>query len=323
MNYLSKKLICLTALMSAAQLMANGGTTTNIVPRSQSFNAARQIVGWDNYEWGINRKPQDNWYSSFNLIFEYTRTFRDNRLAQCLFGNDLICGVCDDASAIQIMGSAVTGRPNTAWLADYFGLPMDFQSTVSFKPSITNFILDISFYAGLDNWVDGLYFKIYGPFVHTKWNLNAQELVIAAGANGYFQGYFSSTSVPVSQLNTKFLNYTNGCVPMINNNDTAYGEAYCLSDGECTSLGNITWNSLCCSKISNDCECDGATENGFGELRFILGYNFLNQDEGDYHVGIGIYVAAPTGTSVGSDDCNGKGRYLFQPIVGNGKHWEL
>jgi hypothetical protein len=91
----------------------------------------------------------------------------------------------------------------------------------------------------------------------------------------------------------------------------------------CTDLGNITWNSLCCSKISNDCECGGQSTNGFGELRFILGYNFLNQEDGDYHLGIGIYVAAPTGTRVGTDDCNGKGRYLFQPIVGNGKHWEL
>lgn len=38
------------------------------------------------------------------------------------------------------------------WLADYFGLPRDCQSTVSFKPSISNFILDYSFYLGLDSW---------------------------------------------------------------------------------------------------------------------------------------------------------------------------
>ena len=60
------------------------------------------------------------------------------------------------------------------------------------------------------------------------------------------------------------------------------------------------------------------------EIRFVLGYNFLNDEDGDYHLGLGIYVAAPTGTRVGDqDDCSGKGRYLFEPIVGNGKHWEL
>ncbi len=327
MKHFNNQLICLTALMYAAGLMADGGTTTNIVPRSQSFNAARQIVGWDNYYWGINRKPQNSrynsWYTSLNLTFEYTRTFRDNRLAKALFGNNLICGVCDDASAIQIMGSAVSSRPSNAWLADYFGLPMDFQSTVSFKPSITNYILDFNWYAGLDNWVQGLYFWVYGPFVHTNWNLNAKENITAKGTTGYFQGYFSSATVPIAQLNTSFLNYANGCVPDINNDDSIYGESYCVNTTQCTALGNITWNSLCCSKITNDCECGGLSDNGFADLRFVLGYNFLNHDDGDYHLGIGIYVAAPTGTTVGSDDCNGKGRYLFQPIVGNGHHWEL
>jgi hypothetical protein len=329
MKQLTKQLLCITALVSAAHLFGDG-TTSKIVPRSQSFNAARQIVGWDNAEWGINRKPQDKDYTSFNIIFEYSRTFRDNRLARALFGNDLVCSGCDD-TAIQISGSAVpaASRGANAWLADYFGLPRDFQSTVSFKPQISNYILDFSFYAGLDSWYEGAYFKIYGPFVHTKWNLNAQECVSNAGTpyNGsYFQGYFSSNVVPSSQLNTSFLSYANGAVPTINNDDYLFGEANCLQSSLCTALGDITWESLCCSKISPECGCDGQglSRNGFGELRFVLGYNFVNDDAGNYHAGAGLYVAAPTGTRVGSqDECNAKGRYLFEPIVGNGKHWEL
>jgi hypothetical protein len=329
MNRLKRQLICLAALVNAAHLFGDG-TTSMIVPRSQSFNAARQIVGWDNTDWGINRKPQDKYYSSFNIIFEYTRTFRDNRLARALFGNDLTCTGCDDAS-ITISGSAVTTRNNqTDWLADYFGLSTDFQSTVTFKPQISNYILDFSYYAGLDAWVDGMYFKIYGPFVHTKWNLNAQECNITPGTNGFFQGYFSSNTVPAANLNTSFLSYANGCTPYINNDYSSYGEEYCTTtgaNGSCTTPGNITWNSLCCSKISPECGCDGQglSRNGFGELRFVLGYNFLNDEAGDYHLGLGAYVAAPTGTRVGDEDCGNtsKGRYLFQPIVGNGKHWEV
>jgi hypothetical protein len=332
----TKQLLCLTALVSAVNLFGYG-TTSKIVPRSQSFNAARQIVGWDNAEWGINRKPQDEDYASFNIIFEYSRTFRDNRLARALFGNDLVCSGCDD-TAIQISGSAVptASRGANDWLADYFGLPRDFQSTVSFKPQISNYILDFSFYAGLDSWFEGAYFKIYGPFVHTKWNLNAQECISEAGTpyNGsYFQGYFSSNVVPSSQLNTSFLSYANGAVPTINNDYSLYLEDVCLagtfpfaSDSKCSSLGEITWQSLCCSKISPECGCDGQglSRNGFGELRFVLGYNFVNDEAGDYHAGVGLYAAAPTGTRVGSqDECNTTGRYLFEPIVGNGKHWEL
>ncbi len=317
--------------MNASHLDA---TTPMIVPRSQSFNTARQIVSWNNPDWGINRKPQESEYTSFNLIFEYTRTFRSNALAYSLFGNDLMCGSCDDA-ALAISGSDVQERGANDWLADYFGLPRDFQSTVSFQPTISNFILDFSFYASLNAWVDGMYFRIHGPFVHTKWNLNANECITEPGDIGYFQGYFSSEIVPVENLNKSFLAYANGATPTINNNYLGYGEEYCLTVGipaehgginVCTPLGDITWQSLCCSRINNPCDSDnqGLSRNGFGELRFVLGYNFINDDGGDYHLGLGIYTAAPTGTKVGDqDDCNGKGRYLLQPIVGNGHHWEL
>ncbi len=325
MNQLKKQLLCLTALVSATHLFGER-TVTNIVPRSQSFNAARQIVGWDNMEWGINRKPEGEFYSSFNIAFEYSSTFRANRIAYALFGDDLNCNECDDRSSLQISGSAVANRGENDWLADYFGLPRDFQSTVSFKPTITNYILDFSYYAGLDAWVDGMYFKIYGPFVHTKWNLNAEECPITQGTTGYFQGYFSSNTVPASQLNSSFLSYANGCTPYINNDYDLYGEDTCYTlHPACSPLGDITWQSLCCSKISPEscCEGQGMSRNGFGELRFVLGYNFINDEAGDYHIGIGAYAAAPTGSRVGSDDCNGEGRYLFQPIVGNGKHWEF
>ena len=337
MNQLKNTLLCLTMVASAPHFCS--ATTTKIIPRSQSFNAARQIVGWDNPYWGINRRPQERDYTHFNIAFEYSRTFRDNRLAQFLFGNDLTCDSCNEAS-INISGSAIPAENRGAndWLADYFGLPRDYQSTVTFKPTISNYILDFSLYAGLNVWADGLYFKLYGPFVHTKWNLNAQECSADyEPSTGYFQGYFSSEVVPTSNLNQSFLAYANGAVPEINNNYDSYGESYCLNAlppfgtnppyfGICSPLGDISWQSLCCSKISPECGCDGQglTRNGFAELRAILGYNFINDEDGDYHLGLGIYVAAPTGTSVGDqDDCNGRGRYLFEPIVGNGKHWEL
>lgn len=328
MNQLTKQLLCLSVLLSTGQVFATSGTVSKIVPRSQSFNAARQMVGWNNPDWGINRYPQDKYYSSFNVTFAYTRNFKSNSLTRALFGDDVVCGSCDDLG-INISGSAVANRAPTDWLGDYFGLPRDFQSTVTFKPTISNFLIDFSFYAGLDNWYDGLYFRVHAPFVHTKWNLNAKESVTSAGtaANGnYFQGYFSNDIVPKANLNDGFLNYTNGCVPTINNDYTNFYESYCDAYGACTGSEKIVWQSLCWSKMSNDCSCDGGalTRNGLAEIRAVLGWNFLNDEDQDYHAGLGIYAAAPTGTSVGDVDCEGgKGRYLFEPIVGNGKHWEL
>src|SRR5271156_5058454 len=184
MNQLKKQLLCLAVLVNAAHLYGAENTTTNIVPRSQSFDAARQLVGWDNSKWGINRKADDDrYYTSFNLIFAYTQTFRGSRLTRALFGDDLVCTGCDNDLSINISGSAVGNRAATDWLADYFGLPMNFQSTVTFNPKISNFLLDFDFYAGLDAWVDGLYFRIHGPFVHTKWNLEATECVGTPASN--------------------------------------------------------------------------------------------------------------------------------------------
>ena len=50
---------------------------------------------------------------------------------------------------------------------------------------------------------------------------------------------------------------------------------------------------------------------------FLVAIFSVKDDERDCHIGIGAYAAAPTGTRVGES------RYLFAPIVGNGKHWEL
>jgi hypothetical protein len=315
------------ALISTTH-MSNAITGSKIIPRSQSVNAARQLVGWDNPFWGINRLPQDKCYASGNLTFAYTRTFKDSKISYFFFGDDLQC-VCAPVDPkigreeIIISGSAVPNRAPTNWLADYFGLPRDFQSSVTMNPRIENFVLDFSFYVGLDGWLNGLYFRINGPYTYTKWGFNATEIITSntgyalPGDKGYFQGYFSSNEVPAANLNRGFLEYASGSTPTINNDYGAYGESYCETYGPCTALGSITWNPLCCSKLL---DCGTLSRNGFADLRFVLGYNFLNNRDGNYHLGAGIYAAAPTGSRVGEGN---KGNYLMDPIIGNGKHWEL
>jgi hypothetical protein len=318
MNQLKKQLLCLAAVVSTVPLHGALNTTTNIVPRSQSFNAARQLVGWDNSTWGIFRKADDDrYFTSFNLTFAYNQTFRNNRLTTALFGDDLVCAGCDNDLAINVSGSTVPSRGANDWLADYFGLPADFQSTVTFNPKISNFVLDFNIYTGLDAWNEGLYFWIYAPFVHTKWNLNATECIgtaayssfdsaLAALGEAYPAGYFSSAAVSAGNTTASFLDWANGATPSIN---PAYNEDE-----------NVVWQPLCCSRMINSCDCacdDGFVNNGFGEIRMILGKNFFGEKENDCHLGVGVYAAAPTGTRVGHS------RYLFEPIVGNGKHWEL
>jgi hypothetical protein len=300
-------MLAIAALLITAQ-HAHASTVTKIIPRSQSFNSARQMVGWNNPDWGINRKTGDEFYASMNLAFEYTRTFHNNRLSRSLFGSDLVCSDCGES--LIISGSQRNDRTPVDWLADYFGLPRDFKSIVNFNPHITNYILEFSFYAGLDQWLEGLYFRLHAPFVHTGWKLGAQEKILSPGTVGYFQGYFGPdnigytneyTSATVDLLNNTFLDYANGCTPS-------------LPD-------NVCWQSLGCSKIFSECVQSQSTLNGMADVRFVLGWNFLNNEEGNYHLGAGIYTAAPTGTRPGYGCFNGA--YLFEPIIGNGKFWEL
>ena len=56
------------------------------------------------------------------------------------------------------------------------------------------------------------------------------------------------------------------------------------------------------------------SKTGFADLRFELGWDFLSDD--DYHLGIGLQFAAPTGSKR-------EATYVMQPVVGNGNHWEL
>src|SRR5437868_12902847 len=94
------------------------------VPRSQSVNVAREMVGWQEY---INRPDAQCSYGVFTITPEYTRSFNSGQLVECLFGDAAQEPLCGNRF-ITISGSRVPERKDSDWLADYFGLPTDFES---------------------------------------------------------------------------------------------------------------------------------------------------------------------------------------------------
>lgn len=258
-----------------------------ITPRSQSEDSARELVGETHL---INLYDQECVYGAWAFTLEYTRSFSPHQLSRCLFGNDLL-----DAKDpfIQITGSQVGDRDETDWLADYFGLPTDFQSTISFNPHVENIILDGNFYLGLDEWLDGLYFKIHAPICFSRWSLGFCEKVINRGTNDYAPGYFneSLTGVARSQLLNNFTEYA--------------------SLEKAPNLGSlVAFDSLQKARIPNR----RLSKTRLSDIQAALGWNFLQGD--DHHFGLNVRMAAPTGNRP-------KGEFLFEPIVGNGHHWEL
>ncbi len=231
----------------------------------------------------INKFEMCKLYGAFYLMPEYKQSFKPCRMAQSLFGEALVNG------QLTISGSQVADRGEFDLLADNFGLSTDFKSIVTFKPKIQNFVLDMGLYLGLDELYEGGFFRIHAPINWTKWSLNACEGAdnLTAGVNDYAMGYMSSTTVLNSALKHSWID--------------AMSEEYVWGDMQ---------ESLKYGKIS---KC-GRSKTRLADIQVALGWNFL-QDE-DYHFGLMIRGAFPTGNRPTSE-------YLFEPISGNGRHWEL
>jgi hypothetical protein len=301
MNRMLKSTLCLAILGGT---MACAKVIPYISIRSQSENAARELVLWQKQ---INLFDMEKFYSSFSITPEYTRTFRPTKMAKCLF-SDILIGGCGDEQCSSFLvqgstygqGSTLTKRADNALLADYFGLPTDYSSVITVQPKIENFLIDFNFYWGLDQWAEGLYFRAHFPFVHTRWDLGFSESDIVAGTANYPTGYFNE-----ARNGTEPAYYGVARSNLVNSFET-----YATS-GATPDLGNtVTFHPL---KKAQFYTC-AKDLNAVSDLQMALGWNFCL--DYDHHFGFNIRAAAPTGTRP-------EGKYIFEPVIGNGKHWEL
>jgi len=126
------------------------------------------------------------------------------------------------------------------------------------------------------------------------------EILEDHGTHNHWPGYFNKT---VSTTST-------GTVVGIERDHLVSSFSAFIQGCDYIKSPDITFMSLCHAKMS----CRPRTKTALSDVQMALGWNFLCDE--DYHVGINIRAAAPTGNRP-------EGYYLFEPIVGNGKHWEL
>lgn len=271
--------------------------TTSVAPllqyRSQGQDVARDLAGMTQQ---VHLFDKNDMYGTLALTAEYTRSFRPQRIAQELFGREFCNKNCSGA-LIHVSGSRVANREANDWLADNFYLPTDFQSTLKFTPRIANVVIDMSGYIGLDNIAQGLFIRLDAPLAWTNWNLNFCEVITATGGNATDDGYMSCAPIARNKLLNSFSEFARGNAPAQFIDTDFPGE-------------NITFDGLCDAKIER---CSRSLTR-LADFSLVLGYNFLDCER--YHFGVGAKVVAPTGNRP-------EGKYLFEPIVGNGKHWEL
>ena len=290
----------LTISLCMTTLLAVQPVTADVLPylsfRSQGVNAARELVGWQTQ---INKADMCNTYGSFSITPEYTRSFETKGLAKCLFGDAARLNCCDHPT-LYIQGSKVTARNTRALMADNFYLPTDYDGIVTVAPRIENFLIDFNMYIGKDICEQGFYFRMHGPVTYTRWGLNFDEDILNPGSNAYDPGYFTNSwTFDATQT-----------IGLANSSLLDSFEEF-VSDGlSIRSTGGITFNPLSNARWSR---CT-RTKTGVAEIEMALGWNFIACQ--DHHLGLQIRGAAPTGNRP-------QGRWLFEPIVGQGKHWEL
>ncbi len=276
------------------------GTKTAFTARSQSVNSVRELVGWQTQ---INKADSCNIKKTNKNKKEEGAVSQQTQNKQgCCYGTAALTVeynrsfnvkkirkfLFDTDCALIFSGSKVFDRGENDILADYFGLPFGFKSKVIFKPRISNFIFDLDWYQSLDCVCEGLYFRIHAPIVHTKWDLHMCEQVLQDNVGTYTfypAGYMGSEKIVRADMNASVMD--------------AFKGLKSVGDLEPLHYGKI-WGRQTASHIS--------------DVQVALGYNFLLDE--DYHLGLAIRTAIPTGNKPDAE-------FLFEPIVGNGHHWEL
>ena len=291
-----KRIFFLSVLMFATILEAERTVTPTIINRSQGRLADLKVAGLANK---VHLYDMENYYINVDATVGYGQSFRPKRIAECLFGNDLI-----NCNAIKIQGTEVTDRNEKAWLADYFYLAPDYDASFSIKPEAQNVIVNLDLYVSLDNLLEGLYFRAHGPLTWSQWNLHFCEPCDIVTTNSYRPGYFAYDTVPNSQLLDTFGEYARGQTPENTSGFDSAGDAPGLF-----GIG-ISFERLRYAKM----ERYARERTGFADLRFELGYDALQAE--DYHVGINVQVVAPTGSRRDAE-------FAFDPTIGNGNHWEV
>jgi hypothetical protein len=186
---------------------------------------------------------------------------------------------------LVVSGSMVTNRGPNDILADYFGLSPEFISDVHLAPRIQNAMVTFQGFWGFNTWCKGLYLQVKVPAVWTEWDMNMTECVNDSGSSVPFPPLYMDIDSVQAPV-TSFVQALKG--------DTTFGAMQ---------------SPLQYGKV------DGAqSKGGISEIQLALGYDFILREHG--HAGLNIRTAIPTGTRPNSE-------YLFEPVVGNGKHWEL
>lgn len=259
-------------------------------PRPQGIDSARWLLNRALYDMSPKECTHRGWIS---VLPTYQQSFKSSDIAQFLVGQ----------SCLKVTGSRFKNRSSQDVLADYFGLPTDFASILQCKPCQRSVIIDLygyynpfcthacdeqgTVYCKMPGWKEKCFLKINMPIAYTQWKMDLCEHIIASGTNNHPAGYMSSALIPRSELVQSMTQALSGTA--------TFGDMQTP----------LAFGTICKKATHKVCLAD---------VRAVVGYRFF--DEPCYAISAGIVVSVPTGNQV-------SGRLLFEPLLGNGRHWEI
>jgi len=236
------------------------------------------------WQWELNKPEMCENYGAGYVAFEYQRSFKESDIAAALFGS----------SSLRFAGSDITDRRPNELVADYFGLARDFRGKITLAPRIENYIFDLGLYVGLDYWAQGLYLRFHMPFVHARWAVDTNCGNCETLENGTTDTDGNRKQFPGCYMGTQ---------PV----ETAQDIKQALS-------GNFLFGDMQEPWCGGKFDFSRRTQNGLADIDVIVGYNVCNDD--CYHLGLYLQGVLPTGKKR-------KNLFVLDPVVGNGKFFEL
>jgi hypothetical protein len=229
------------------------------------------------------RLPHDEESGDISLSGEYSGSFKSKEISRSLFG----CFTTQNCTTLSIRGSAVANRTENDLLADWFYLPSNYEGTVSIKPYIQSFITTLNFSFSSDELVPGLFLTLRAPLTWTRSNLKSVFFTEDEGTVVTPEG-----------------TYLNDAENFFCSKSTSFDTTFSADRLSCARFG------------CHDCDNNGERSiTRLTDIQTNLGYNFAFQNDA-YALGLFARLVIPTGNVP-------RGEWLFEPIVGNGKHWEL
>jgi hypothetical protein len=274
MNSIFKKLCAVILLFSGAAQADNVHGKTFFNQRSQGSNLARWIAGQGHH---THLCDTDCVNGSLAITPNYEQTFNEKELGEYFFFN-----------GTNTMRFGPEGAEGVDVFARNFFLNDQFDGSVTARPRVRNFIVDINFFLGLDEWVRGLYFRVDVPINWTSWDMRLTETRTTAGTE-IAANKFGNTGAAASPLNSIIEAWKGTTLSPNNFPDLKQQMRYARIDGK-------------------------QTKTSVADVTFVLGYDFICNECS--HFGFNLQVVAPTGTRPDAE-------FVFEPIVGNGRHVEL